>query len=55
VRPADLDAVRAAVDRRRAERAAIRAELAEAASILRALKALYRDLDSFGIPRGDLR
>ena len=48
VRPADLEAVRAAVARRRAERAVLRAELAESASLLRALKTLYRDLD-----RGD--
>ncbi len=53
VRPADLAAVRAAVERRRAERALLGAELAEAASILRALKALHRDLDDLGIHRRD--
>jgi hypothetical protein len=51
VRPADLPAVRAAVERRRRERAVLRAELAESASILRALKALYRELDDLGIHR----
>lgn len=52
VRRADLPAVRAAMARRRSEHAAIRAELAESAAILRALKALYRDLDGCGMPRG---
>jgi len=37
------------VERRRAERVALRAELAESVSLLRALKALYRELD-----RGEL-
>jgi hypothetical protein len=55
VRRADLPAVRAAMGRRRAEYAALRAELAESVSILRALKALCRDLDDLGIPREDRR
>ncbi len=48
VRPDDLAAVRAVVARRRAERAAMRAELAESASLLLALKALSRELDRGG-------
>ncbi len=51
VRPGELAAVRAVVACRRAERSAMRAELAESASLLRALKTLYRDLDDLGIHR----
>ncbi len=43
VPPGDVAGVRAVVERRRSERAVLRAELAETASMLRALKALYRD------------
>lgn len=50
VRLADVAAVRTAIDRRRAERVRLRMELAESASIFRALKALYRELDE-----GDIR
>ena len=49
VRPADLAGVRSTVERRRTERAMLRAERAEAASLLRALKALYRELDRGGM------
>ncbi len=48
VRLADVAAVRTAIDRRRAERSTMRADLAESASLLRALKALHRELDRGG-------
>jgi len=48
VRPGELAAVRAVVACRRAERSAMRAELAESASLLRALKTLSRELDRGG-------
>ena len=48
VKRADVERVRAVVGRRRSERAALRAEFAESASLLRALKALHRELDRGG-------
>jgi hypothetical protein len=50
VKPADAPALEAWLAMRRAERAAVRAELAESAALLRALKALYRELDGTGRP-----
>lgn len=49
VRPAELAAVRAVIERRRDERTMGQAERAESASLLRALKALARELDRGGI------
>jgi hypothetical protein len=48
VKRADVERVRAVVGRRRSERAVLRAEFAESASLLRALNALHRELDRGG-------
>lgn len=48
VRPGDLAAVRAEVGRRRAERARLRAELAEAVAVLDGLRQLARELEAEG-------
>ncbi|MDP9365460.1 MAG: hypothetical protein M3Q10_14755, partial [Chloroflexota bacterium] len=54
VRPAELDAVRAAVERRRRDRSPLRAAFADDLALLRRLEALRRELDAaLAAERGD--
>ncbi len=54
VRPADLEAVRAAVERRRRERDAVRAAFADDMAMLRRLSSLRREIEAvYAAERGE--